>query len=110
MPVKGDDLKAAALLVDGNQADVAFTGCGELQPGDASDGALLEMCEHTLHEGMSGSEEVQQLVFDSPLAIEGADECGAARDTGEAIDQRLMTKLERVCASAARSFDPETEP
>jgi hypothetical protein len=59
------------------------------------------MGEHALHQRVPGGEEVQCLVEDGLLAIEGPEEARSARYAGQAVDDGLAAEGDRKAAPAA---------
>src|SRR5687768_12072585 len=67
------------------------------------------MREQPLHERVPGREEVDGLVLDRLLAIEGADHRRSCRHTREAVDDRLVSELNPVGSWAAHLLDLKAE-
>ena len=67
------------------------------------------MGEDPLDERVAGREEIEPLVRDGLLAVEGPEEAGVARHARQAVDERAGAELDRVRAAGVR-LDVQRQP
>ena len=108
--VDDDGVELGAVLVKTGETE-AGSSAGEsgVEQADTAERGFFEVREETLDEGVARGEEVDALVPDGFLAVEGAEEGRAGGDSWQGLHAGAGAQFDRVARLAALGLDVEFE-